>query len=175
MASRLQQRREENRRKNIRATIIFTVLLIVLILFLLHRWYVSIHSDYWEGRDIAVAQAVYAADLEEVSQAKMFNGERPWFIVNGKDEAGEDWIVWVSEEEIVVRQADEGISQQEAESFVMARSGPVSIIHTIPGVWRNELCWEIYYTKIEPDGEIYYYDYVRFADGEHIETLRLGK
>ena len=175
MASRLQQRREESRRKNVRATIVFSVLLTVLILFLLHRWYVSIHADYWEGRDTAVTKAVYAADLVEVTQAKAFSGERSWFIVNGQDEEGTDWIVWVSEEEIVVRQADDGISKQEAESYVMSRSGPVTIIHTIPGVWREELCWEVYYQKLESDGEIYYYDYIRFEDGELLETLRLGK
>ncbi|GFR36925.1 hypothetical protein PRECH8_02210 [Insulibacter thermoxylanivorax] len=173
--SRLEEWREESRRRTIRAAIISSVTLVLLALFLLHRWYVSIHASYWEQRDMSVSEAVYAGQLIEVWSSETYNGEQPWFIIQGMDEEGQAKIVWVSEEQTIVKPLEEGITEDETRRIVLNSSPLASIIRVTPGVWQDELCYEVYYKVPHPDGEIYYYAYIRFEDGKLIETLRLGR
>lgn len=173
--SRLQEWREEYQRRRTRFIIIASVTLFLLVIFLVYRWYISVHQSFWDKRDLAVTQAVYAGQLDEVLSAEPYNGEQSWFIVRGLDEDGEEVIVWVSEEQSIVKGVDEGISPARAKSIVQSRYEGANIIRMTPGVWRQELCYEVYYRIHHPDGDIYYYDYIRFEDGAWLETLRLGR
>jgi len=173
--SRAEERREEHKRKRIRTVVIISVAAVLLVIVLIHRWYVSVHAEYWGERKQAVTEAVYAGQLTEVSSAEAFNGEQPWFIVQGQTESGEERIVWVSDEQTIVRHVQDGINEHEAKASVLSRNEGAVIIRMTPGIWRQELCYEVYYRIDHPDGDIYYYDYIRFEDGTWIETLRLGK
>jgi uncharacterized protein YpmB len=173
--SRLEEWREEHHRKKVRLTIIAAVAAFLLVVFLLIRWYVSIHDAFWDERSMAVKEAVYAAQLVDVLEVDSFNGESVWFVIYGVDETGAGRYAWVSEEETIVRDSRDGISREEAERIVRERYPDITIIRTTPAVWRQELCYEIYYKVKGPDGDISYYDYIRFEDGQWIETLRLGK
>jgi|GEM_PF-1253756 len=173
--SRLEEWREEHHRKKVRITIIVSVSAFLLLIFLLHRWYVSIHDTFWDERRMAVSEAVYAAQLVDVLDVESFNGESVWFVVTGVDGEGTERLAWVSEEETIVRKISDGISKAEAERIVLERHPGVTIVRITPAVWRQELCYEIYYKSHGTDGVISYYDYIRFEDGQWIETLRLGK
>lgn len=173
--SRVEEWREEHQRRKVRTAVIISVTAVLLVLFLLHRWYVSIHATYWDNRDYAVTEAVYAGELGEVISVEQFNGDEPWFIVRGIDADGDERLVWVAEERTAVRYSSDGLSEEEARQVVWARQPDAKIIRVTPGVWMNELCYEIYYHIDDADGAVYYYDYIRFEDGEWIETLRLGR
>jgi len=157
-------------------TIVVSVIAFLLLVFLLHRWYVSIHDSFWEERRLAVDEAVARAQLVDVLGVESFNGESVWFVVYGVDAEGIGKYAWVSETETIVRPSSDGISKAEAESIVMQRNQTnVSIVRTTLAVWRQELCYEVYYKVHGSAGEISYYDYIAFEDGEWIETLRLNK
>lgn len=173
--SRLQEWREEHRRKAIRKWIILTVSTVLLIFILLHRWYVTIYDEHWADRNLAVQEAREAAQLVEITSAQPFNADEPWFVVQGTDDSGMEKIVWISDDELTVRDAVYGINEEDARRIVLASGEPVEIIRITPGVWMNQLCYEVYYKIHGVDGPIYYYDYIRFDDGERIETLRLGR
>jgi|HigsolmetaAR203D_1030402.scaffolds.fasta_scaffold00002_167 uncharacterized protein YpmB len=169
--SRAEEWREEHQRRRVRTIVIVSSAAFLLILFLLYRWYVTIHASFWDKRGQAVTEAVYAGQLAEVTMTEPFNGELSWFIVRGLNDQGDEMIVWVSEDQTIVRRADEGISSEQAKAAVLSRRSGAEIIRMTPGVWKKELCFEVYY-RID---DIYYYDYIRFEDGTWMETLRLGK
>lgn len=173
--SRAEEWREEYHRKKIRTAVIISVTAVLLVLFLIYRWYVSVYGHYWDNRKVAVTEAVYAGELTELIETRSFNGDESWFIVRGIDDSGTEKLVWVSEERSVVRIVSDGVSEDEARQSVWSRQPEAVIIRVTPGVWSQQLCYEIYYRIDHQDGAVYYYDYIRFEDGDWLETLRLGR
>lgn len=151
------------------------LLAVVIILSGLYIFTDSIISGEWKDKEQAVLRAYKETPLVEALRAESFVGEEPYIIVFGLDKLGKPMIAWVSESAVQSKYETEGVSREAVEELVRAGNPEAQIIRITPGVFEEELVWEVYSSREQADGKSgHYYDYYRFADGELLDTYRLG-
>lgn len=138
-------------------------------------WYYNfIQGPLREQQQTARNLAVEQTAITEVTDVESFAGADSYQIVFGTDDKGEDWIVWVGEEEIHAEKADDGWASNQIRLMMQEKEPDAQLIRIVPGVWQDEYVWEVYYQKREEKGRRNYYDYYRFRDGDKLTSLRLS-
>lgn len=154
----------------------WTLLSIAVVLLLgagIFGMYRIIGTNEWTEQRAAVLKAYDQTILYTATDVKPFVGDRPYMVVYGRDKLDKDMMVWVSEKDVHVEYATDGISAQDASDKVTARDPGNRVIRVSAGTLFDDYVWEVYYRKKEDDGYHYYYDYYRFSDGQFIDTFRL--
>jgi uncharacterized protein YpmB len=152
----------------------FSALGLVMLILLLVRFYYGVQHEHWQEEADAARTATAKADLTKVDSVQTFNGESDYRVVTGTDASGEKVIVWITGDEAHVEKASAGIAPEQAKAELLKRSPGATLLRAVPGKLRDDYVWELFYKKAEPEGERYYYDYVKFADGSLIDTWRLS-
>lgn len=128
------------------------------------------HAMMAQAREIARQEA----GLVEIAGIERFSGERAWYVVSGHDAEGNPLFVWVTDGEVKVESAANGITREEAERLTRQRKEDIGILRIVPGMLEGEPVWEVYYEMDENGKTRRYYDYYRFSDGTPVNTLRLN-
>ncbi|MFC0214812.1 DUF5590 domain-containing protein [Paenibacillus chartarius] len=147
----------------------FAILIIMLI-----RFFYGIQRDHWAERDDAVRIAASQAGLVTIESVAAFNGSEAYKTVIGTDAQGEKLVVWIGPDGPHAEKASSGISADQAKEALLARSPGVEVLRVVPGKLNDDFVWELFYRRHENGKDRYLYDYVKFADGAHIDTYRLS-
>ena len=142
-------------------------------------YYNTIQRPYWSEENAATAKAVEAAELTSVESATRHVWEKPFWIVEGINQAGEDIIVSVpdvkaedaqAKQDIQVVKASEGIMKADVKRIFIKANPDAEIKRMQLGIINNELAYEVFFTNKEG---IYYYAFYSFKDGAFIDQYRL--
>lgn len=152
----------------------FMAIGLVVLGVLLGRFYYGIQRGHWQEEADAKRMAAEKAGLTGIDSVQTFNGEADYAIVTGTDSSGEKVTVWLSGNDAHVEKTSAGIGSEQAKSQLLQRSPGATVLRVVPGKLRNDYVWELFYKKADGEGERYYYDYVKFADGAWIDTWRLS-
>ncbi|MFF2482205.1 DUF5590 domain-containing protein [Paenibacillus sp. NPDC058071] len=147
-------------------------------------YYQMIHAGSWSEERQAQQQAANAAGLTEIGKTTKYVWDKPYWIVEGKNEAGEDLYVFIelSKEETAegsvasaeprIIKATEAYGKENLIASFSAQKPDADIKRIQPGTLNGELVWEVYYSRKE-DMTKYYYDFYKFGDGTFIDQYKL--
>lgn len=112
--------------------------------------------------------------LTEVTDIDYYHGTTSYTVVQGLDEKGDQYIVWVPEEkgDVLVRKKSDGISEQEAVQIVEEKEHPKEIVKVKLGAENNVPLWEVTYIDQE---DRYTYYYLEFKDGKYAGYYSIEK
>ncbi|WP_052487514.1 cell wall elongation regulator TseB-like domain-containing protein [Gordoniibacillus kamchatkensis] len=153
----------------------FALFAAVTLVILLSRFYYGVQHDHWLELDQAKTAASKEAGLVQIDNVQSFNGDAAYTIVTGTDAQHEKLIVWLGPSGTHIEKASAGISPDEARNMLLKRAPDAEVLRVVPAKLHDDYVWELFYRRPEPSGaKRYYYDYVKFADGAHIDTYRLS-
>lgn len=146
---------------------------ILLSLFLLAILYVrNADADYRLGEKQAIALARAQAGLTEADRAVSYTWDETLWIVIGKNQEGEQIIVWERESGIETARMEEGFTEKEIlEEFRKSRPG-ARLIRVLPGWFHGMPVWEIRYAKAS-DAKEQGLDFYSFRTGQLLKTYTL--
>ncbi|MBP3040141.1 DUF5590 domain-containing protein [Bacillaceae bacterium Marseille-Q3522] len=126
-----------------------------------------VHAAEQKAREIAAQQT----SLQKIERFTLYNGSETYYVLEGKDESGDDIIAWIPENEgdITEKNASDGITEQEAVDELLQEADPEEIVDIRLGMENNTPLWEIYYRT--GDNLMNYY-YVNFETGEKVKDIR---
>lgn len=135
------------------------VLVSVIVFSILYVLEVSARP-FLVGRKQAEQVASQYAGIISISKVMRYNGETSYYSVAGKNQEEEDLFVLIPEasSDILVYEARDGISQEEAEA-IAKENGASEIQKVTFGSFQNQPIWEVksgqtYYTIAFKDGEL---------------------
>lgn len=125
-----------------------------------------------ESKTVEVAKE--KAKLTNVTKIDYYNGQTPYEVVQGVNEKGEQYIVWVPEKkgDILVQEANKGISEKEALQIVAKERKPKQFVKAKLGAENNVPLWEVTYID---DENRYTYYYLAFQDGKFLKRYSIEK
>lgn len=112
--------------------------------------------------------------LTEVTNIDYYHGTTSYAVVQGVNEKGDQYIVWVPEEkgDVLVHKKNEGISEKEAMQIVAAEGKPKEFVKVKLGAENNVPLWEVTYIDQE---DRYTYYYLEFKDGKYAGYYSIEK
>lgn len=116
-------------------------------------------------REAAMEAAVKDGELEKAERAEIYHGSTAVVSVFGTDEEGKERIILMNEETgDIIRTVNpgNGITKQEAADLVKKEGGVEKILHTILGIEKDTLFWEVTY---QGEDDSLNYVYLHFKDG----------
>jgi uncharacterized protein YpmB len=133
-------------------------------------------SGEWQEKKEAVLAAYSQTMMVKADRVDTFIGTETWRIVFGEDKLQKKMIVWIGEESgIHTEYESDGISMDNVSAKVTATDPAARILRVTPGKLEEQLVWEVYYERDQENGPTEgFYGYYRFADGELLDTYRLG-
>lgn len=154
---------------------ILVALLIFVAIWQLFALYDNVTNKWEQMVEEALHLAQKTASLETVANANFYHGTSAYYVIAGIDKTGEDIIVFVPEdlnrEQIIVKKAKEGISEQEVKEQIIANRAPLSIKSIRLGVENNKPLWEVTYID---EQQRYTYYYLDFENGEFLKRYSLN-
>lgn len=169
MQSRREVQRAQSRGSSRR--IIRNLLLIILLVFLL-AW--SIYAFGNHPRRAADRQALQIArkyaNLKNQSAFYIYNREKTYYTVAGKNQSNQNILVIIPQKGgsvRVVKQAN-GITKNQALSRVWSREKPKKILKVAPGIFNNKTVWEV--TYLNRHGKLCY-DLLNFKSGHLVQQI----
>lgn len=123
-----------------------------------------------KAEEVAVRAANKKMVLNHVEDVEIYNGEKTYYILKGKNKNNANVIVWVSEDgkQVSVRKEQDGISKDQAVAKLLQETNPKEIVSVKLAMLKNKQCWEIYY--LSHNNLINYY-YVDFETGEWLRKI----
>lgn len=131
--------------------------------------YFSSTSPIKSGEEAAVERAKAEIDLTEVSSIEWFHYLDKYYVITGKNDNGEKIHVWVPEDdkkEVLVKNAKEGLSEEEAIHIIQnglddfsSEKRPKKIISIKLGMVEDAPAYEITYKDQKNRHSILYLDY----------------
>lgn len=117
------------------------------------------------GEDKATAIAKKEASLTQITATDYYHGKSSYTIIEGTNASGEQWIVWVPNDQgkVLSKQMKDGISSEQAAGIVTKDKQPKQIMKVKLGAENETPLWEI--TYIDQENRYHYY-YVNFTDGK---------
>ncbi|OLF48040.1 hypothetical protein BU200_09905 [Streptococcus acidominimus] len=135
------------------------VLVSVIVFSILYVLEVSARP-FLQGRQQAEQLARQYAGIASISKISRYNGEKSYYMVDGKNQSEEHLLVLIPEasSDILVYKATDGISQEEAENIAKEK-GAGEIAKVTFGYFNNQPIWEVksgqtYYTIAFEDGSL---------------------
>lgn len=152
--------------------IVLITALLLLCFLLFNIWYRSIHATVWSEEREMTEAAVEAAQLTEIEQVDKHVWNATTWVVQGRDSEDNQLLVWMTEDEVEITSADDGISQEVLQERVAAESPEIKVIRMMPGLLDGQKAWEVYY-RIDGSPTRYFYRFYRFDNGQLITTYNL--
>lgn len=131
--------------------------------------YFSATAPVKNGEEVAIERAKSETDLVEVGEIDWFHYNDQYFVIKGKNNHGESIHVWVpddEEQEIMVKNAKEGLTEDEVIKLVnhglddfSSDKRPKNIISIKLGMVENAPAYEITYKDQKNRHSILYLDY----------------
>ncbi|UII54606.1 DUF5590 domain-containing protein [Cytobacillus spongiae] len=144
------------------------------ILILVIGFFVNVYLNSLEpvkaAEKVAVKQAMEETSLKEASDFSLYHGLHTYYIVKGKDDKGEEIIVWLPEKEgkTIVKKVKDGVTKQQAVEKLLEEKTPKEIVSVRLGIEKNIPLWEIYYRSGD---ELINYYYVDFETGDWLKKI----
>lgn len=135
---------------------------------------IKVYHSAMEPLITAEERAVQAAEkkvpLKSVEDFHVYNGQETVNVIEGKNNKGEEIIVWVPEKskKVIVRKAKSGLTKEEAIQTFYKEKNPQKIISVRLGMEQNIPLWEIYYRS---DNNLINYYYLHFETGEWLKEI----
>jgi uncharacterized protein YpmB len=152
-----------------------SLLVVVLLIVFGNRFYETIQRPLWSENAAAKSYVIDQLHMKDITEIDRFVGDRVYTVIFATNSADEKVIVWLWDGGRQVKHASSGLSREEAAQRALADQPGKHIKRVMPGKLRDDLVWEVFYTKTEDGAERYYYDYYRFSDGTKLDTYRLAK
>jgi uncharacterized protein YpmB len=152
----------------------FSLFAAVTAAILFARFYYGVQHVQWQDRNDAKQIAAAEAGLVQIDRVDSYSGDGAYQVVTGSNSQGEKMLVWLSSDDKHVEKASAGITAEQATAALLARSPGVEVQRAVPGKFRGEYVWELFYKRREDGGDRYLYDYVKFTDGAYMDTYRLS-
>ncbi|MGG3842245.1 DUF5590 domain-containing protein [Anoxybacillus kestanbolensis] len=138
--------------------------------------YVDAYSDALSSKNADEQRAIKQAEqkgIVEVTDVYTYRGSDVYVVVIGKNDEGEQMIVWVTEKGKVVdvRHVSEGITRQQALSAVQPYH-PKTVVSVKLGMEKGIPLWEITYID---ERDRYSFYYVRFEDGAFLKRYHFAR
>ncbi|MFX3622789.1 MAG: DUF5590 domain-containing protein [Ectobacillus sp.] len=153
------------------------VLIAILAVLVVISYSVYIYKETMGGKLQGEAKALIVAkekkNLKKVTNVDYYNGMTSYKVVQGADNKGVQWIVWVPSKrgKVLSSKKTDGISSEEAIRILrednrpfMQDKQPKQIIKVKLGAENDVPLWEI--TYIDHDNRYTYY-YLNFKDGKY--------
>lgn len=135
-------------------------------------YHVMSEKHQWEELGIELAKKYTA--IVNITKVSLYNGEKSYIIVEGKNPAGIPMIAWFREEGLFERYeyAKDLVSVQQVKQKVQTDIPQAEILRLLPGMENRKPLWEIVLKDQEGKLGYYYYD---MKSGEFIRSYRLQK
>jgi uncharacterized protein YpmB len=133
-------------------------------------------SGEWQEKKEAVLAAYSQTMMVKADRVDTFVGTETWRIVFGEDKLQKKMIVWIGEESgIHAEYESSGVTVDSVSDKVTSTVPASRILRVTPGKLADQLVWEVYYEREQESGRKEgFYGYYRFADGELLDTYKLG-
>jgi uncharacterized protein YpmB len=152
-----------------------SILVFVILIIGLSLFYASVQKDYFAARDRAAQMATEELGLKTVTRVEPSYGDEAYQIVFGTDETNRPVVVWVSETNMLVEQAEGAFTQEDVRNKVLQFEPAAKFLRILPNRIQGVNVWEAFYKKEGENGDpVYFYMYFRFSDGEYIDTYKLS-
>lgn len=155
--------------------ILISILLALLILIGIQQYYVYTMKDYWNEKDAAVIVAKQQANLASLTRADKSVWDEVCWVVEGKNTAGEDIMVWVVDGKVDHQElAKNGVSLEQIKSSIKSQMPDISIVRLVPGIFDQGTGKQYVYQLFYKEADHYNYKFYRFNDGQALpETYTL--
>lgn len=152
-----------------------SILIFVILIIGLSFFYASVQKDYFAARDKAAQMAKDELKLKTVTRVEPSYGDEAYQIVFGTNESDQPVVVWVSETNMQVEQAEGAFTQEKVRSKVLEQEPTAKFLRILPNRIQGVNVLEAFYKKKGDNGDpVYFYTYFRFSDGEYIDTYKLS-
>lgn len=150
--------------------ILFLVLFIVICIGVFIKVYASAQEPLNTAEEKAVSLAKKKVELSEVEDFRIFQGTETVSVLEGKNNKGENIIVWIPEksQKVIWEKRKNGISKEDAIKRLLEEKNPEKIISVKLGMENNIPLWEIYYRS---ENNLINYYYVDFKTGEWLKKI----
>lgn len=105
--------------------------------------YIKAMEPINQAEKVAKEKAENEADLQTVKRVTLYNGNETYYIIDGITQEDEEVYVWVSadsEDEVIIKNKEDGISKEEAIEKVKNKKIPM-ILFLSTLEWKNlSLC-----------------------------------
>lgn len=134
-----------------------------------------IHTAVDQGEEIPslyIETGLNYSPLREVTDAKHYFGTGHYIILFGKDEQGEDLVVWMSEDLSFLRHAwlNQAISKEELLKHIKSVYNPQTEVNFTPGIENDLFLWEATFQNDRGEFTYLYYD---FFNGKLLRSITL--
>ena len=150
--------------------IISLVICVLILLGIFVKVYVKAMEPIGSAEEKAVSLAREQIELTEVEDFHLFHGTETIYVIEGKNNKGEQIIVWIPEKskQVKVEKLNNGISKENAVKRLLEEKNPRKIISVRLGMEKNIPLWEIYYRS---ENNLINYYYVHFKTGEWLKKI----
>ncbi|MCQ6557991.1 cell wall elongation regulator TseB-like domain-containing protein [Paenibacillus mendelii] len=157
---------------------------LIVLLIGANGYYRYVQAPLWNVQTKVEAQAMKAAALKETSDSYTYVWDETVWIVEGKDEQGDDVYVWLNEEQAeqtditkqpVIRKVKEGFTKDQLKEKLLSSKPDADLEHIKLGWKDGQPVWELFYSRDQSGTNFYYYDFYRYSDGGYIITYSLPK
>ena len=152
------------------AAAILLFLLVLAFLAALYVWFAD--AEYRNERNRAIALAYEQGGLTEVESASSYTWEQTLWIVQGKDEEGDAWIIWQHPDGIVKERLADGYSEAQITAQFELQNPSAELIRVQPAWFEDQPAWELRY-RLVAGQDRQGIDFYSFKDGTLIQTYTL--
>jgi len=148
-------------------------IIVMLIMIGLNIYYRSVQSTLWKEEHSAEVSAIQTGGLKEATKSHKFVWDEPVWVVEGKDQDGDDAYVWLLKEPLKLK-AKDGATESEIKSKFLKKSPNADLYHIKLGMLSGVPVWEVFYANKEASAKYNYYDFYKYSDGSFIITYTLS-
>lgn len=132
----------------------------------------SADTDYRNEENQAIRLAMAQGGLTEVDRAALHTWSEPVWVVTGRDQDGQEWMLWERKDGIVKEKTADGFTESRIrERFDSDRPSAV-MLRMLPGWFADQPVWEFRYEKAPKSGR-QAIDFYSFKDGKLLQTYDL--
>jgi uncharacterized protein YpmB len=148
--------------------ILLSTLIVLVVIFGLYRFYIYIHKDTWKDEQAAVLRAQQESGLHQVTKTWKSVWDEVCWVVEGKDESGQDMMVWLQDGK-PARQSllSDGKSLDQIHAIIVQKFPDLNIVRLLPGIYNNQFVWQLFYKE----NSHYYYRFFAFNSGEALDEV----
>lgn len=152
--------------KILRRTLL-TILVIILVLWVSYA--IANHPKAQAQRE-ATSIAKKYGHLRSTNGFYIFNREKTYYTVTGKNQKGQQMLVMVPKSGGNVRliKQSKGITSQQARQKVQNYGRTKKVLRVAPGIFNDKVVWEV--TYINKKGALCY-DLLNFRNGNYVQQI----
>ena|GEM_PF-260056 len=152
--------------------VVLVVTLLLLAFLIFNLWYRSIHAEVWAEEREAAQRASEAAQLTEIDRIDKHVWNTTTWIVQGRDTADQQLMVWLHDDKVEIIGAADGITEEDLKRQLASDHPEQQIVRIMPGLLNGVKAWEVYYS-VEGSPRRFFYSFYRFDNGQFITTYNL--